>query len=57
MTQLHNRRYLDKFISEQDVHTTLTLFLADLNHFKSINDTFGHKAEDEAIIPTANTLK
>lgn len=57
MTALYNRRYLYQFISEQSEGMLLNLFAIDLDHFKSINDTYGHEAGDEAIILTANTLK
>ncbi len=57
MTNLKNRRYLDKFVLEQPKGVTLNLFSVDLDHFKSVNDTYGHKAGDEAIILTAKTLK
>lgn len=57
MTNLKNRRYLDKFILEQPKGITLSLFSIDLDHFKSVNDTYGHKAGDEAIILAAKTLK
>ena len=57
MTTLYNRRYLYQFISEQSERMLLNLFAIDLDHFKAINDTYGHEAGDEAIILTAKTLK
>lgn len=57
MTNLKNRRYLDKFVMDQPKGIKLSLFSIDLDHFKSVNDTYGHKTGDEAIILTAKTLK
>ncbi len=57
MTGLYNRRYLDQFISEQNRKETITIFAIDLDHFKSVNDTYGHKMGDEAIILAANIFK
>ena len=54
MTGLYNRHYLNERISEEierseryDVPLSMTLF--DLDHFKVLNDTWGHEAGDDQL--------
>lgn len=62
MTQVANRaefdRALDMFIeAHQETGLPCSLIMADIDHFKRINDNFGHQAGDEAIITFAALLK
>jgi diguanylate cyclase (GGDEF)-like protein/PAS domain S-box-containing protein len=61
LTQLPNRRFLEMSletaISEYRVHkNSLGVLVMDLDHFKAINDTFGHSFGDHALQEVGNTL-
>ncbi|MCV6590650.1 MAG: diguanylate cyclase [Marinobacterium sp.] len=61
LTGLFNRGYwqecLDiEFTRYQRSHACSTLVMLDIDHFKSINDTWGHPAGDEVIRHLANLL-
>ncbi len=62
MTQVANRAEFDRMLinfvaAHQESSLPCSLVMCDLDHFKSINDTFGHQAGDEAIITFASLLK
>ena len=62
LTGLHNRRAFQA-LAEQQVKLAarhgmhLTLFFADINGFKLINDSLGHGEGDRALIETARMLQ
>jgi diguanylate cyclase (GGDEF)-like protein len=54
LTGLHNRRYLDdqlfhEFVRAQRYNRNLSVIMADLDHFKQVNDRFGHRIGDEVL--------
>jgi diguanylate cyclase (GGDEF)-like protein len=63
LTGLLNRRAFDERLKQAFLHTMrqrnspLSLLLLDLDHFKKINDEFGHQAGDEHLKKTANILR
>ncbi|MDA3908407.1 MAG: diguanylate cyclase [Sulfurimonas sp.] len=62
LTQLYNRRYFDELMTSITLHqrkadTDFIILIADIDHFKSINDTHGHQVGDEALKDVARVLK
>ncbi|MDD3354012.1 sensor domain-containing diguanylate cyclase [Zoogloea sp.] len=61
LTGLYNRRYLDSTLERElarckrDGHS-LSVLLIDIDHFKRINDTYGHPAGDEILIRLAHLM-
>jgi diguanylate cyclase (GGDEF)-like protein len=54
LTGLFNRRFLDTFLPQvlkrcSEKGLDITLVMADLDHFKLLNDTLGHAAGDELL--------
>ncbi|MEL6784609.1 MAG: GGDEF domain-containing protein [Pseudomonadota bacterium] len=62
LTKLYNRRYfedaLDQFVREfTKLNAPLAVLMLDLDHFKSVNDTYGHDAGDVVLKKLATQLK
>lgn len=61
LTGLNNRRklnrYLDLKINSAEADAATFLMMIDADHFKSINDNFGHAAGDRALVAISDILK
>jgi diguanylate cyclase (GGDEF)-like protein len=62
LTGLFNRRYLTELLElelrrAQRGHSSVGVVMLDLDHFKRVNDTFGHLAGDTVLREVAELLK
>jgi diguanylate cyclase (GGDEF)-like protein len=67
LTALYNRRYFQNFIAAQKAHPdrrrraadaeAQALLLIDIDHFKEINDRFGHAIGDAVLVAVADRLR
>jgi two-component system cell cycle response regulator len=62
LTGLNNRRYLETHLPalvRQAIHRdrALSLMLVDVDHFKAVNDTYGHHSGDEVLKELAQRLR
>ena len=62
LTGLHNRRYLDEALEREIARAeresaAVGIVMADIDHFKFINDSYGHRMGDEVLVQVAGLLK
>lgn len=62
LTGIYNRRYFDEAL-ESEINrsarfsTPFTLIMFDIDHFKRINDTFGHQSGDLVLVQLAQVVR
>jgi two-component system cell cycle response regulator len=62
LTGLYNRRHLDERLDEMfehsvRLHEPLSVVMFDIDHFKLVNDTYGHQVGDVVLAQFAQLLK
>jgi diguanylate cyclase (GGDEF)-like protein len=62
LTGIYNRRFLHNYFTHKVAWDTLSshpvaLIMMDVDHFKQINDTYGHQVGDQTLIWVAELLK
>lgn len=62
LTQLNNRRDFDEALEQgwrgcMRAQTTISILMIDIDHFKRVNDTYGHASGDAALVEVAATIK
>ncbi|MEO5377900.1 MAG: sensor domain-containing diguanylate cyclase [Magnetococcus sp. DMHC-6] len=61
LTGLHNRRFLEEYVETliatvKRKQSRLSILMMDLDHFKQVNDTYGHDAGDAVLKILSRTL-
>ncbi|HEX8613352.1 MAG TPA: diguanylate cyclase [Telluria sp.] len=62
LTQLYNRRYMDEVLKRELLlaerkRGAVTVIMIDLDHFKRVNDTYGHDGGDALLVAVAAALR
>lgn len=62
LTGLHNRRYLESHLTSLVAEAlktgrTMSVLLADIDHFKQVNDTYGHDVGDAVLKEFSNRFR
>ena len=61
LTGLYNRRYLETHLANhvkqaEERGTPLSVLILDIDHFKKVNDTYGHDGGDEILVEFAKRI-
>lgn len=56
LTKLLNRRGLEDYMQQLSQDTNITILMMDIDHFKSVNDNYGHDIGDSVLSEVASLL-
>ena len=57
VTGLFNRRYLVEKLNSTSASCSMTLVIIDLDHFKKVNDLYGHAGGDQLLLETSRRMR
>ncbi len=62
LTGMFNRRYFERRLREESAHARrhrrpFSVVMVDIDHFKLVNDTYGHEDGDRVLLHVAETLR
>jgi diguanylate cyclase (GGDEF)-like protein len=62
LTQVYNRRYLERRLEEEIARSKryaldLSILMIDIDHFKFVNDSYGHQAGDATLSTVGSLIK
>lgn len=60
LTSLYNRRYFESEVTRRisaQTDDVFSIFMIDADHFKNVNDTYGHKTGDKVLMVLASTAE
>lgn len=62
LTNLYNRRFLAEILESElqrakRLHTFVSLLIVDIDHFKKVNDIYGHQMGDRVLVSVAESLR
>lgn len=62
LTNLYNRRYFEETVTYKIVEldkkkSTISMLIIDIDHFKNVNDTYGHNIGDSVLAKAAMIIK
>lgn len=62
LTNLYNRRFLAEILENElqrarRLHSIISLLIVDIDHFKKVNDIYGHQMGDKVLVSVAETFR